>query len=297
MKLVLNYGDSMAVPSASSPENLIRFGVFEADLANRELRKNGRKVRLQDQPFQLLALLLESAGNIVTREDLRQKLWPVDTFVDFDHGMNTAINKVREALGDSASNPRFVETVAKRGYRFVAPVTRNGGENTALSASTNPMTSALSRGSLREMHPELHVPLPHRNFTRALFALVQVMYLIFYLEALFHWSHLDRTMTGYLADPGPFVIAALVLVTGAIGIVVRCYLLSAISFDYAPLRQNFERLFLAVLVLDDLWALAPFLLAYRIGFGTALAATAALLYVPFAERTLLRMVYPKSSTS
>ncbi len=101
---------------------MARFGVFEADLDSRELRKQGRRTHLQDQPFAVLALLLERAGNVVTREDLRERLWPADTFVDFDHSLNTAVNKIREVLGDSATNPRFVETLARRGYRFLGDV-------------------------------------------------------------------------------------------------------------------------------------------------------------------------------
>lgn len=99
-----------------------RFGVFEADLRAGEVYKDGRKVKLQEQPFQVLAMLLERAGQVVTREEIQKKLWAEDTFVDFEHGLNIAINKIREALGDSADNPRFVETLPKRGYRFIAPV-------------------------------------------------------------------------------------------------------------------------------------------------------------------------------
>jgi TolB-like protein/DNA-binding winged helix-turn-helix (wHTH) protein/Tfp pilus assembly protein PilF len=100
----------------------LRFGVFELDLRAGELRKHGLRVRLQAQPFQVLALLLENAGEVVTREELQKKLWPADTFVDFDHGLNKAINKIRDALSDSAESPRFVETVSRRGYRFLAEV-------------------------------------------------------------------------------------------------------------------------------------------------------------------------------
>lgn len=285
---MLNYGDSMLPPSASAPQSIVRFGLFEADLAQGELRKNGAKVRLQEQPFQILALLLEKPGAIVGRDKLRQKLWPADTFVDFDHSLNTAINKIREALGDSATNPLFVETVAKRGYRFVAPVKPGA----ASPQGATPMAATAAQ----EIHPELHVPLPHRNLTRGLFGLVQIMYLVFYLVALFHWSGVDRAAGEFLTASGTFTVAIIVLVTGAVGIVLRCYLLSAIAFDYRLLRESFEKLFIAILIFDDLWALSPFLLASRIGFGTALAATAALLYVPFAERTLLRMAYPKAST-
>jgi TolB-like protein/DNA-binding winged helix-turn-helix (wHTH) protein/Flp pilus assembly protein TadD len=100
----------------------LRFGVFELDLRAGELRKHGLRVRLQEQPFQVLAALLEHPGEVVTRDELQKKLWPADTFVDFDHGLNKTINKIREALGDSAGSPRFVETVARRGYRFLAEV-------------------------------------------------------------------------------------------------------------------------------------------------------------------------------
>jgi TolB-like protein/DNA-binding winged helix-turn-helix (wHTH) protein/Flp pilus assembly protein TadD len=100
----------------------LRFGVFDVDVRAGELRKHGLRVRLQEQPFQILAMLLEHPGQVVTREELQKKLWPADTFVDFDHGLNKAVNKIRDALGDSAESPRFVETIARRGYRFLAEV-------------------------------------------------------------------------------------------------------------------------------------------------------------------------------
>src|ERR1700683_3478634 len=106
---------------AVQPFRRFRFGVFEADLRTGELTKLGKRVRLQEQPFQLLAMLLEKPGELVIREELRERLWP-ETIVDFDHGLNKAISKIREAIGDSAENPRFIETVASRGYRFLADV-------------------------------------------------------------------------------------------------------------------------------------------------------------------------------
>ena len=101
---------------------VVRFGAFEVDLNARELRKGGVRIKLHGQPFEVLAMLLERSGDLVTREELQQRLWPTDTFVDFDHGVNTAINRLREALGDSADAPRFVETLPRRGYRFVGTV-------------------------------------------------------------------------------------------------------------------------------------------------------------------------------
>ena len=124
----------------------IRFGVFELDLRAGELRKNGLRVRLQQQPFQVLAMLLEHPGEVVGREELQKKLWPADTFVDFDHGLNKAINKIREALSDSAESPRFVETVARRGYRFLAEV-RVSDARPYSQRGTRNAASARSRGS------------------------------------------------------------------------------------------------------------------------------------------------------
>jgi hypothetical protein len=223
---------------------------------------------------------------VVSREDLRQRLWPTDTFVDFDHSLNTAVNKLREALGDSASTPRYVETLPRRGYRFVAPV-QPAEASVPAAAPLPPAVVA------RADHPELEVPLPHRGVTRGLFGLIQIMYLAFYLPALFQLNEVDRIAQAFLPGWGSFAVVVAVLVTGGVGILVRCYLLSAVSFDYGRLREKFERLFLLILPLDELWAVAPFLIIEQIGFGAAFAATAALLYVPFAERTLLRMAYPK----
>jgi DNA-binding winged helix-turn-helix (wHTH) protein len=115
--------------SVNSP-HILRFGVFEANLLSGELRKSGVRIKLQDRPFQILAILLAQPGEVVTREDLQKRLWPADTFVDFEHGLNTAITKLRQALADDAENPRFIETLPRRGYRFVAPV--SGDSNGAL---------------------------------------------------------------------------------------------------------------------------------------------------------------------
>jgi DNA-binding winged helix-turn-helix (wHTH) protein/tetratricopeptide (TPR) repeat protein len=119
------------MPAGTTNPQGYRFGVFEVDLRAREIRKNGRRVKLQDQPFRVLALLLEHAPNMVGREDLRKLLWDEDTFVEFDHGLSNAINRIREALGDSAENSRFIETLPKRGYRFMASVEKTNGASTA----------------------------------------------------------------------------------------------------------------------------------------------------------------------
>ena len=276
------------MPQADREAKSVRFGVFEVDFAAGELRKSGVRIRLQEQPFQILATLLDRPGEVVTREDLRTRLWPSDTFVDFDHSLNTAVNKLREALGDSATSPRYIETMARRGYRLLAPVEKPQNSCPTVAASLAPTDT-----TSRKLHPELEMPLPHRNLTRGLFTLIQLMYLIFYLAALFRLPAVDRITNSFLPGWGSLLIQVAVIVSGGVGIILRCYLLSAIGFDYGRLRRNFESLFLAILPLDQLWAVAPFLLAGKIGFGLAFAATAALLYVPFSERTLLRMAYPQ----
>ncbi|HEX4785029.1 MAG TPA: winged helix-turn-helix domain-containing protein [Candidatus Sulfotelmatobacter sp.] len=275
-------------------KSVAKFGVFELDLSAGELRKSGVKLRLQGQPFQVLALLLERAGEVVTREELQQKLWPSDTFVDFDHSLNTAINKVREALGDSASSPRYVETLARRGYRFIAPVQNQAGpeqdDHTADSRVRGPEVKNKSMQPTA-LHPELEIPIPRRTITRGLFALIQLMYLIFYLTALFRLHDVQAVADSFLPFWGATVLSVTVLVTAGVGIPLRCYLLSAVGFDYQRLEQKFRQIFPFVLVLDELWALAPFLLTQEIGVGGAFAASAALLYVPFSERSLIRMAY------
>ena len=115
------------MPDPTTLPHLIRFGIYEVNLRAGELRRDGAKIKLQEQPFKVLAMLLERPGEIVTREELEKALWSTDTFVDFEHGLNKAINKIREALDDSADNPRFVETLARRGYRFIAPVDVGAG--------------------------------------------------------------------------------------------------------------------------------------------------------------------------
>jgi TolB-like protein/DNA-binding winged helix-turn-helix (wHTH) protein/Flp pilus assembly protein TadD len=131
-------GDGVASMSLEKQSSaILRFGAFDVDLRSGEVHKHGIRLKLQDQPFQVLALLLEHSGDVVTREELRQKLWPADTFVDFDTGLNSAIKKLRDVLGDSADNPRFIETLPRRGYRFIAPLADVQVATISLSAAAS----------------------------------------------------------------------------------------------------------------------------------------------------------------
>jgi Tol biopolymer transport system component/DNA-binding winged helix-turn-helix (wHTH) protein len=169
---------SMLRPAQNA--KLLRFGVFELDLRAGELRKAGLRVKLQGQPFQVLAMLLESPGKVVTREELQQQLWQSDTFVDFEHGLNTAVKKLRQALDDDSDNPRFVETLPRRGYRFIAPVSGSveappapGGAIAPgeLSTARLPATPVDVAGVIREVsHADRKVATERPRYKLALFA-------------------------------------------------------------------------------------------------------------------------------
>src|ERR1700730_10348708 len=122
-----------------------RFGVFEVDLRAAELRKRGVRIKLEEQPFRILSLLLEHPGEVVTREELREKLWPVHTFVDFDRSLNKAMTKLRSALSDSAESPRYIETIPRHGYRFLSPINMPREGAVGLGGSAGNRTEELSR--------------------------------------------------------------------------------------------------------------------------------------------------------
>ncbi|HET8923138.1 MAG TPA: tetratricopeptide repeat protein [Candidatus Acidoferrum sp.] len=167
----------------------LRFGVFEVDLRAGELRKHGLQVRLQEQPFQVLAMLLEHPGEVVTREELQKKLWPVDTFVDFDHGLNKAINKIRDALSDSAESPRFVETVARRGYRFLAEVRV---VDPAPVRGLEPATEALSPSENRDRPAIFGTPPTDKRLVPSMARRISGSVLVLLLVILTAWTFRSR---------------------------------------------------------------------------------------------------------
>jgi TolB-like protein/DNA-binding winged helix-turn-helix (wHTH) protein len=184
-----------------------KFGVFEADLRTGELTKLGRRVRLQDQPFQLLAMLLEKPGALVTREELHLQLWP-ETTVDFDHGLNKAISKIREALGDSAENPRFIETVARRGYRFLADVTVVGAEQPKITVADEAPTKIAANDLTVQRTPDpprlSDTVLPPRwklrSFAQRMFGIIPVLAIS--LSAIFYpWTHAAPTIHSIVVLP------------------------------------------------------------------------------------------------
>jgi cholera toxin transcriptional activator len=270
--------DGKTLPTPSGV-NVRRFGAYEVDLRTGELRKNGLRLKLQEQSFQVLAMLLEQPGELVTREQMREKLWPADTFVDFDHGLNTAVNKLRDVLNDSAASPRYIETLPRRGYRFVYPVEKPDVPPAA--AVTSAPTDATPAATLE-------MPSRSRGLYRLLFLLLQGMYLAIYVAALGKFARAEEILVSWFGGLGNQA-AILLLVTAVLGIAVRLFLLNAALFDSRNLGWLFLRLFWALFVLDVLWALSPFLLAHKIGVGLAFAAFATMVWLPFAQRTLVRM--------
>jgi len=167
------------VPHSTRPARRVHFAEFEADLRAGELFRSGHKIKLQERPFQVLAALLEHPGEVVTRDELRQRIWPADTFVDYGHGLAVAINKLREALRDSPEQPRFVETVGRRGYRFVAEVEPGEVEPTSVEAAELPVSSPVAPlPDATVVSPELSVAVPPKNKTAQIAAILGASVLI-----------------------------------------------------------------------------------------------------------------------
>lgn len=279
----------------TNQKSFFRFGLYELEGATGDLRKDGRLCpRIQGQPLEILMYLLARPGDVVTREELRLHLWPVDTFVDYDHSLNTAINKLRDALNDSAENPRFIQTIPRRGYRFISSVEIvTDHESKAPEADPETAPNAETPTAIPNQKLTIGLSDPHelpdapRGVIQILFSLIQIMYLCFYFISLARLRWVEPILSQ--ATQHPRWIFALLVVTALVGIPLRLYLLSAALFGYRGLPVKFLRLFPVVMPLDELWALAPFLLVDQIGVGLALAATAALLYLPFSQRSLMLM--------
>jgi cholera toxin transcriptional activator len=278
------------VPETPNHNRLFRFGIYELDGATGELRKDGKsRPRLQGQLLEVLLHLLDRPGEVVTREELRHQLWPADTFVDYGHSLNTAVNKLREALNDSADNPRFIQTIPRRGYRFIATLEAVDGTPASAKPEESSVPTAVlsSESGIGMLSDPRELPPVSRPVVRLLFSLIQVMYFCFYVVSLANLHRIEAFVFQELQHPQWIFVP--LLVTASIGIPIRLYLLSASLFGYRGLTSRFLKLFPALFLLDECWALAPFLAVDQIGVGLALAVTAALLYVPFSQRSLLLM--------
>jgi cholera toxin transcriptional activator len=284
------------------PARRYRFGAFEADSATGELRRQGILIKLNAQPFQVLLMLLARPGQLLTREEISRKLWPDGTFVDYEHGVNSAVNRIREALGDAAGNSRFVQTLARRGYRFVAPVERISQDANSSSRAFEPVSAPSPNlieseraGASAEIESKIfgrilaspdELPKASYPVVQTLFVLMQLMYVGFYVGALANLAEIEDLFSALPKATQAFTV---LVVTAAILIPTRAFLLSAVLFRAPGARGKFLRIWPFLLALDELWSLAPFLLLHHINFGLALACTTLLVYSPFAQRSLVLM--------
>ncbi len=206
-------------------------------------------------------------------------------FVDYEHGVNSAVNRIREALGDQASNPRFVETLARRGYRFVAPVERVGQEPVAVVVEPVAVAAEPEMLSRILASPD-DLPKTSHPVVQALFVSLQVMYLAFYVGALANLVEIHDLLS---VLEKATVVFTVMIVTAGVMIPVRAFVGCAVLFHAPGIRAKFLKIWPLLLLLDLLWSLAPFLLLHHFSFGLALACTALLLYSPFAQRALVLM--------
>jgi DNA-binding winged helix-turn-helix (wHTH) protein len=288
----------------TQPARRYRFGVFEADAATGELRRKGVRIKLHAQPFHVLSLLLERPGQLLTREEISRELWPEGVFVDAEHGVNSAINRIREALGDTAGNPRFIETMARRGYRFIAPVQRFDPDETPpvperampdLATSEAPLTSAQAPEIPPDSEPKIvsrilaspeELPQAPHRVVQSLFVLLQLMYVAFYVGGLTNLAEIEDLLAPL---PKAALTLNVLIVTAAILIPVRAYILNAALLHAPNARGNFLKIWPFLLAMDEIWALSPFLLLHHINYGLAIACTTLLVYAPFAQRSLVLM--------
>lgn len=279
------------------PARRYRFGVFEADAATGELLRQGIRTKLNGQPFQVLCMLLERPGELLTREAISRELWHKGTFVDFEHGVNSAVNRIREALGDAANNPRFIETLARRGYRFIAPVERidlDEDSSPSIPESAHPEPTSQTADSTepeddllsRVLASPQELPKTSYPVVQTIFVLFQCMYLSFYIGALANLAEIEELFSPLQKATEALIV---LIVTAAVLIPVRAFILTAVSMHAPRIRRQFLMIWPFLLVLDELWSLSPFLLLHHINLGLAVSCTALLVYSPFAQRSLVLM--------
>jgi len=246
------------------------------------------RVRLHAQPFQVLMMLVERAGEVLTREEICRELWPEGTFVDYEHGVNSAVNRIREALGDKAGSPRFVETLARKGYRFVAPVERiEGDERVTGTVEVNAAGEAIERRFWEGMlaTPE-DLPRSSHAVVKTLFVLLQVMYVAFYVGALANLGEIRELLSPLSYARVAFEV---IVASAAVLIPVRVFAICSVLFRAPRAKEKFLRLWPFLVVMDLLWALSPALLLHHINLGLAIAYMTLLVYSPFAQRSLALM--------
>jgi cholera toxin transcriptional activator len=258
-------------------QGLLRFERFELDLTTGELHKEGTRVPLQEQPTRLLAFLANRPGELVTREEIHRELWKDGEFVEFEHGVNTAIHKIRVALEDTSESPRIIQTIPRKGYKFIAELVRTE------ITTTQPVDRPVSKSK-----GEFVLPLS-LGVSRALFLLAQVPYVASYLAAFYNIDSLDRALQRtFDFIPVEYSLPGL-LVLALLGLTVRVYLIGLVGWGHTEAGPRYRRLFPYLLPLDALWAATP-LLVQRAGPLVSLAGLILMAWLIFGQRTLMQSI-------
>jgi cholera toxin transcriptional activator len=269
------------LPVASMERQRIRFETFELNLRTGELHKQSRRVRLQDQPARLLILLASRPGELVTRDEIHQALWKNGEFVEFEHAVNTAVRKIRIALEDDPEQPRIIETLPRKGYRFI------GSIETAETRTSEPRPQQTIENS--EKAEDFVIPLSVER-ARQLFLLAQIPYVATYLATFYYWYGLGP----YLEQTFPVIPLAVslpVMQVGAlVGFTVRVYLISLVGWGHTGSADQFRRIFPALAILDGLWAATPLLVEHRLGPLVAWAGLILMGWLIFGQRDLMRRI-------
>ena len=270
--------------SDASSRSRIRFETFELNLLTGELRREGLRVPLQDQPTRLLALLANRAGELVTRDEIHRQLWKDGEFVEFEHAVNTAIRKIRVALEDNSDSPRIIETLPRKGYRFIAAVD--------VQESVGPVIGNPSGNGSSQTEDSFVLPISV-TLCRVLFLLAQVPYVATYLATFYYWDSLDaaltRTFGSIPVDWGRNGLLLLAL----IGFTVRIYLIGLIGWAHTDAGARYRKLFPFLLPMDALWAATP-LLVHRVSLLLSWAGLILMAWLIFGQRTLMRRIERRS---
>lgn len=267
----------------------IRFDTFELNLHTGELHKQSRRIRLQDQPARLLILLASRPGELVTRDEIHQALWKDGEFVEFEHAVNTAVRKIRVALEDNAEQPRIIETLPKKGYRFIASI--ESLETMASNSSPQQIIEALEGATVpRAEKPEDFVlPLSVQR-SRHLFLLAQLPYVATYFATFYFWYRLGP----YLEQTFPVIPSSVSVpamqVAALLGFTVRVYLISLVGWGHTGSADQFRRIFPALAVLDGLWAATPLLVEHSLSPVVAWAGLILMGWLIFGQRTLMQRI-------
>jgi DNA-binding winged helix-turn-helix (wHTH) protein len=266
----------------------IRFESFELDLETAELQRQSQVIPLQDKPARLLTLLASRPGELVTRSEIQKTLWDDGEFVEFDHAVNVAIHKIRAALEDNPENPRIIQTLPRKGYRFIAAVDIVAKPSTVTLPEVTQDSSA--REKLRDHGGDDDFVLPVTvDRARHLFLLAQVPYVATYLAAFYYLDDLD----GALARTLPFIPVSwsvpAFLLLALLGFAVRVYLIPLVGWGHTQAGPRYRKLFPFLLPLDALWAVTP-VLARPVGPLLSLAGMILMTWLIFGQRTLMRTI-------